>query len=386
MSEDTNKLIHEYLLEQERARLDRDKNGKYTKSGLRHLIKSAQIQLMLSNMTTGEISEQHKATAENIIRDTYNKMIDLGMIQLSVPTQPFPEEQNTREIEPAASTNNETFDDGTGDPRAELNQLIGLTSAKKTIKDILDNMEVDRMRESHNLPTRPISLHMVFTGNPGTGKTTVARLVARIYEQMGVLPSGHLVETKRSGLVATHVGQTGPKTQAVIESALGGVLFIDEAYSLYKPDGGVDFGEEAIAELLTGMENNQGKFAVIAAGYSDEMSVFINSNPGLMSRFLHYVNFEDYSPEELLQIFKYKARKAKDTLTPNAERVLRAVLVEKSKDPSFGNARGVRNIYEKASMARSARIMAQKCAGIEITDNILTTFEKEDILAAIAKQ
>ena len=196
----------------------------------------------------------------------------------------------------------------TANPYEELSKLIGLGSVKKEIESLSNYVKIQTLRHRQGMTTTPVSLHCVFTGNPGTGKTTVARIVAAIYKELGVLKSGHLVETDRSGLVAEYVGQTAVKTNKIIDEALDGVLFIDEAYSLL--GGENDFGAEAIATLLKRMEDDRDRLVVILAGYSKEIKDFIESNPGLQSRFNRYIQFDDYTSDDLIEIFKLSLRKS----------------------------------------------------------------------------
>ena len=207
------------------------------------------------------------------------------------------------------------------------------------------------------MKTAAASYHCVFTGNPGTGKTTVARILAGIFRDLGVLKKGHLVETDRSGLVAEFVGQTAVKTNKIIDSALDGVLFIDEAYTLVNGSK-EDYGAEAIATLLKRMEDDRDRLVVILAGYTDEMRTFIESNPGLRSRFTRVIDFPDYSAEELQVIFLRLAEKNQYTLTTNAMRALRAKLAEAvaSKDRTFGNGRFARNLFERAIERQATRL------------------------------
>ena len=206
-----------------------------------------------------------------------------------------------------------------------------------------------------------MSYHLVFNGSPGTGKTTVARIVARIYKDLGVLKKGHTVETDRSGLVANYVGQTATKTNAIVDSALNGVLFIDEAYALVPENSSQDYGLEAISTLLKRMEDDRDKLVVIIAGYTNEMKRFIDANPGLQSRFNRYINFPDYSPSELVDIFKMYMKKNQYTLGPGAEAYLKENFdyAVAHKDRNFGNARYARNVFEKTIQQQANRLAGQ---------------------------
>lgn len=239
---------------------------------------------------------------------------------------------------------------------SELETLVGLASVKEEIKTLSNFIKIQQKRKEQGLKSSSVSYHCVFTGNPGTGKTTVARIVAQIYKDLGILSKGHLVETDRAGLVAEYVGQTAVKTNKIIDSALDGVLFIDEAYSLIGT--GQDYGKEAIATLLKRMEDNRDRLVVILAGYSKEMQDFINTNPGLQSRFNRYIDFPDYSAAELLQIFeknveKFDYKLEKEALVAMGEYFQNAV---ENKDANFGNARFVRNIFEKTLEKQANRL------------------------------
>lgn len=260
-----------------------------------------------------------------------------------------------------------------------LNRLIGLQEVKASIASLVNFITINRKREEMGLKVPAISYHCVFTGNPGTGKTTVARILAGIYKNLGILQTGQLVETDRSGLVAEYVGQTAVKTNKIIDSALGGVLFIDEAYSL-AAGGGEDYGKEAIATLLKRMEDDRDKLVVVLAGYGNEMNDFINTNPGLRSRFSRYIHFPDYSAGELYEIFLLNMHKFDYRLTPEADACLREILRRKveTKAKDFGNAREVRNLFEKVVEAQSDRLQSAK----NITKEVLSEFTEEDLLRA----
>lgn len=263
-------------------------------------------------------------------------------------------------------------------PDEELNNLIGLSRVKNEINTLCNFVIMKKKREAEGLKSPCISYHCVFTGNPGTGKTTVARLLASIYKDLGVLKKGHLVETDRSGLVAEYVGQTAVKTNNIIDSALDGVLFIDEAYTLAN-GGNNDYGPEAIATLLKRMEDDRDRLVVILAGYNQEIESFINSNPGLRSRFNRYIHFDDYSAEELFDIFCLQVRKGEYRLTEDASLYLKerlaAIVADKPKD--FGNARYVRNLFEKTVEAQANRLASKK----NLSKEELTQITKEDVIS-----
>lgn len=246
------------------------------------------------------------------------------------------------------------------DLQAELAGYIGLERVKKEVETLINLVTVHKMRQQHGLPTAELSLHMVFSGNPGTGKTTIARMMARIYHSLGILSRGQLVEVDRSGLVAGYVGQTAIKTQKVIESALGGVLFIDEAYALNGRTEN-DFGQEAIDTILKAMEDHRDDLVVIVAGYDGLMEKFIHSNPGLESRFNRFLHFDDYTLEEMMAILQMQCKKGCYTLENEAAEEVRALIQEENTDPvSFGNARGVRNIFERLLVQQANRLAEQE--------------------------
>ena len=246
-----------------------------------------------------------------------------------------------------------------GDPYKELDDLIGLESVKKEVRSLANFVKLQKQREAKGLKVAKVSYHLVFYGSPGTGKTTVARIIGRIYKDLGVLKKGHTVETDRSGLVSKYLGQTALKTDTVVQQAIHGVLFIDEAYALVPEDGnGQDYGQEAISTLLKRMEDYRDSLVVIIAGYRNEMQRFIDSNPGLQSRFNRYIDFPDYTGAELTDIFKMYMKKNQYTLAPDAENYLREQLdyAVAHKDRNFGNARFARNVFEKSIQQQANRL------------------------------
>lgn len=241
----------------------------------------------------------------------------------------------------------------------ELYELVGLEQVKSEIKKRINQIKVDMRREAAGYKKTSMSLHLVFTGNPGTGKTTVARKLAAIYKALGVLSKGHFVEVDRSGLVGGYVGSTAIKTQEVIEKAMGGILFIDEAYTLTHDKGSNDFGQEAIDTILKAMEDHRDDFVVIVAGYTNEMKQFIQSNPGLESRFNKYIEFDDYTDEELYEIFKVICKNDEKIIHEECEETLKLYFKEMAlnKPSNFANGRAVRNYYEKVLESLNERLV-----------------------------
>ena len=264
--------------------------------------------------------------------------------------------------------------------KAELDGLCGLDKVKADVKSLINLVKVRKLRQEHELPIPPMSLHLVFLGNPGTGKTTVARLLAKIYHAIGVLSKGQLVEVDRSGLVAGFVGQTAIKTGEVIQKALGGVLFIDEAYALANQDAPNDFGKEAIETLLKGMEDHRADLIVIVAGYTELMGTFIHANPGLESRFNKYFYFEDYNGGQLMAIFQSMCAKNGYTLSDEAEEYAGTYFRElyEERDENFGNARDVRNVFERAVSRQSDRVAALEAPGKEDLMSLTLADLRED--------
>ncbi len=262
----------------------------------------------------------------------------------------------------------------------ELDGYIGLENVKKEVRNLINIAQIYQKRRENGLPTADMSLHMVFSGNPGTGKTMIARLMARVYHSLGILSKGQLVEVDRSGLVAGYVGQTAIKTSKVLEKAAGGVLFVDEAYTLISGSEN-DFGQEAVDTILKAMEDNRDDLIVIVAGYTDLMYDFIESNPGLRSRFNRYLEFTDYSPEEMLEIFQGNCKKS--SYEPEAaagEKLLEYFReMTAAQRRTFGNARGVRNVFERILSCQANRLAEMDT----VTKEDLMQILEQDVAAAV---
>ena len=320
------------------------------------------------------------AEEQEYVRNSKNKMCEICEISSETST--------STENSPSTSSiaKSPVFDNdvqiNVDDMISELNSMVGIDSVKQEVQRLVNGIKVNKMRLEKGLPAANTTNHLVFYGNPGTGKTTVARLLAGIFKGLGVLEKGHLVEVDRSVLVAGYVGQTSIKTREVIQSALGGVLFIDEAYTLSKE--GNDYGTEAIDTMLKLMEDHRKDLIVIVAGYTEKMAGFLASNPGLKSRFTRFMSFPDYEPSELAQIFKIMSKSAGMYLTPEAE--MKAIELFKSnyaqRNESFGNARLVRNLFHDAMSRQADRIIEIDDLN-EITLQTLTDADIPDYVASI---
>nr|YP_009684511.1 Rubisco expression protein CbbX [Florenciella parvula]QDR24597.1 Rubisco expression protein CbbX [Florenciella parvula] len=257
--------------------------------------------------------------------------------------------------------------------------LVGLKPVKARIREIAALLLIDRLRKTLGMEAGNPGLHMSFTGSPGTGKTLVALKMADILYKLGYIRKGHLLEVTRDDLVGQYIGHTAPKTKEVLKKAMGGVLFIDEAYYLYKPDNERDYGSEAIEILLQVMENQRDDLVVILAGYKDRMDVFYESNPGLASRIANHVHFPDYSPVELLSIAKMMLEEQQYKLTPEAENILLDYIQIRMEQPLFANARSVKNALDRARMRQANRIF-ETSADLVLTKTDLVTLLPEDLL------
>jgi len=256
-------------------------------------------------------------------------------------------------------------------------ELVGLAPVKSRIRDICAFLLVDKLRSQLNLNTGAPSLHMSFTGNPGTGKTTVALRMAEILHRLGYVRKGHLVAVTRDDLVGQYIGHTAPKTREILKRAMGGVLFIDEAYYLYRPDNERDYGQEAIEMLLQQMEDHRDDLVVILAGYQDRMGQFFRSNPGLSSRIAHHIDFPNYTSGELLAIGHLMLKQMQYALSREAEAALREYIELRQTQPNFSNARSIRNALDRARLRQATRLLAQRDKPLSAGE--LMTIEAQDI-------
>ena len=258
--------------------------------------------------------------------------------------------------------------------------LVGLAPVKARIREVAALLAVDRARAALGLDARPPSLHMSFTGNPGTGKTTVALRMATILHKLGYLRKGHLVAVTRDDLVGQYIGHTAPKTREVLKRAMGGVLFIDEAYYLYRPENERDYGQEAIEILLQVMENQRDDLVVILAGYKDRMDTFFGSNPGMSSRIAHHIDFPDYSADELVAIANLMVDDMHYRFAPDAAGVLREYIARRMSRPHFANARSIRNALDRARLRQASRLFGR--TGGTVSREALQTITATDLLAS----
>jgi probable Rubsico expression protein CbbX len=258
--------------------------------------------------------------------------------------------------------------------------LVGLKPVKSRIRDIAALLVIDRLRLNLGLAAQSPSLHMCFTGNPGTGKTTVAMRMAQILHELGYVRSGHLVAVTRDDLVGQYIGHTAPKTKEVLKKAMGGVLFIDEAYYLYRPENERDYGQEAIEILLQVMENQRDDLVVILAGYKDRMDTFFMSNPGMNSRIAHHIDFPDYQEDELAQIAQHMLTAQNYKMDEQAQQAFAQYLHLRKQQPHFANARSVRNALERARLRQASRLFANPDKELSADD--LSTLNAQDILAS----
>lgn len=307
--------------------------------------------------------EEIKAKAERFIQYYDKKAKTFKTLPFLMPSQNKTPDQKPKP-QPKSTT----------DPFKELESMIGLHPVKHQIRHLANLAKVQKLRVKAGLPVPEMSNHLVFVGNPGTGKTTVARLLGQIFKDIGILQKGHLIETNRGGMVAGYIGHTAPKVMKLVDEAMDGVLFIDEAYTLTMKESPRDLGPEAIATLITVMEDHRDRLIVIAAGYPDEMNRFIDANPGLKSRFKNFIHFPDYNPDELFEIFLKICDDGKYSLTPEAEKklVLKIEQISAERGKGFGNARAIRNLFEQCLTRQAKRILAlgtQAREDLEILDS-----------------
>lgn len=320
-----------------------------------------------------------------MVRNSFEKILQAQSIRLSdyghIPDDVL-SSLTLKDVDNAlADVFQEANDESLEEVLVDLEKLIGLENIKKEINILVNYIKVEKMRSQQGMVSTKPSFHLVFQGPPGTGKTTVARLLGRIFKAMGVIGKGHVIEVDRSHLIGQYVGQTGPKTNEVIDSALNGVLFIDEAYTLNSGSGGNDFGSEAIATLLKRMEDERDRLIVVVAGYKEDMDKFLKSNSGLQSRFNRYMDFVDYSPIELMQIFQLFSSSNNYQISERAKQVLSSFFeqIYLNRDKNFGNGRTVRNVFEKVVESQANRISVLA----DINEESLIGIEQEDVLSAL---
>lgn len=308
----------------------------------------------------------NKNDKKDIVKDhfiQYIKLLDIKQEEKTIVVEE-PKEEGSESLE---------------DLQKQLDSMIGLAGVKEQVHSIINELKIDELKRSRGFKVSNTSKHLVFKGNPGTGKTTIARLLSKIYRELGILEKGQLVEVDRSEIVAGYVGQTALKTKEKIDEAMGGILFIDEAYTLAKGEN--DFGQEAIDTLLKAMEDHRDEFIVIVAGYDEPMESFLQSNPGLKSRFNEYIHFDDYSEEELFLIFGLLCEQNDFRMDLEAQETLKYYLNDlcNHKPDNFANGREMRNLFDKSKKSHSNRLASLN----EISDEDLITFKKDDVLNAI---
>lgn len=341
----------------------------------KNFLEKVKVENTISNVNSSDfikvLSENNNPQLEKVLKHFYNFLqfsFEKSFENSEIANQFFQSEFHKNQL---------PKDDSLEKVLQELNELIGLDNVKKDVSELINLLEIQKKRTSEGLKNTEITLHTVFLGPPGTGKTSVARLLSRIFKHLGFLSKGQLIETDREGMIAGFVGQTALKVDKVVEESLGGVLFIDEAYALTQNSLGNDYGSEAVNTLIKRMEDHRDDLALVVAGYTEPMKIFVESNPGLRSRFNRFFEFNHFSPSELLQIFESIAKKSDFVVTDDAKEKLTDTfeLLFEKRDESFGNARVVRNLFEKCVQNHANRIIKIK----KLSKKTLKTLTEEDI-------